>query len=145
MRIESDGIDGDAFHVTRLEGREAISELFRFDVDLVCTGDKDKTADLVPGELATLVFLRRGEAVRRIHGMIDSVRQLLDQGDGYRSWRLRLVPRAARLGLVATQTIYLGKTVPDIIRQKLDLVGLTEGADLALQLMASYPKLEFVL
>ena len=143
ITLESDAFDTSPLRVFALEGREAISELFRFDVDLACIGDRAATDNLAPGEPLTLAFWRDGAVVRRVHGVIDSVRQRLDEGDGRQSFRVRVVPRAARLGLVATQSIFLERTVPQIIGSKLEAVGLG-GDDVAFHLLASYPTLELV-
>jgi type VI secretion system secreted protein VgrG len=141
LELESHTLDASGFRVFALEGREAISELYRFDVDAVWLGD-GPVPELVPGDSLALSFRLGGRVVRRVDGMIDRVLQRIDSQRGDLSWRIRIVPRAARLSLVATQSIYLGQSAPDIIRSKIELVEL--GSELAMNLTGRYPALDFV-
>ena len=56
--------------------------------------------------------------------MIAKVVDLLDTEPGHRSYRFVLVPRLHRLALIETYDVLLNMSVPDIVKQKLDLVGL---------------------
>ncbi len=79
-----------------------------------------------------------GVELRRVHGMIAEVHDLLANLRDYRAYRLRIVPRAFRLTLVETTEISMNKAVPDLIQQKLELVGLS-GSDVELRLSGSVP------
>ncbi|MFO0760467.1 MAG: type VI secretion system tip protein TssI/VgrG [Byssovorax sp.] len=143
IRLESGDFSCDGVQVHRLSGREAISQLFSFDLEIVCRDEGGPTAEAMAGATASIVFLRGDKEIRKIHGMIAEVDEQLETEVDTRSYRLRLMPRAFRLTLVETQEIYLDLSVPEIIRQKLDLVGLS-GDDVEMRLLGSYPKLELV-
>lgn len=128
--------------VAALSGREAISQLFTFDLDVVCDPGHDLPEEIVPGNEITLVFEIDGLEVRRVHGLLGPIRDNLDPSDRA-SYRLRIVPRVFRLTLVETQEIFLDDTVPDIIRAKLERHGFGE-ADVEMRLLGTYPAREFV-
>lgn len=126
-----------------MTGREVVSRLFSFDLELVSTRPDEQSAEAMAGAEVTLVFHREGEELRRVHGIIAELDEMLETEVGSRVYRARVAPRAHRLTLVETQEIYMDLSVPGIIRQKLELVGL--GADdVEFRLRAKYPELEFV-
>jgi type VI secretion system secreted protein VgrG len=143
MRLESNDFSCHRLQIHRLTGREAISELFSFDVSVVSLDPEEPSSDAMTGAEATLVFERDHKEVRQIHGMIVEVVEMLETEVKTRAYRLRFVPRAFRLTLVQTQDIYMDLTVPEILARKLDQVSL--GAeDVEFRLMATYPSREFV-
>ena len=135
--------DGHQLIVVGLDGREAISQLFEIDVDVVCEVGESLPDNAGPGSDATLIFLRGGDEVRRIHGFVASVSHRVDNTSDNPRYRLRVVPHAARATLVKTQQIFLDMTVVEIIAHKLELIGLT-GDALSLVGLGSYPKRDFV-
>lgn len=144
VRLESTDFDTSNIDVHELDGREAISEPFRFDLQIVVKGDPVELDDLA-GAHTTIVFERGGEVVRRVHGMIFAVETLYDTEDATTAYRVEIVPRAYRMTLVETLEIYLDMSVPEIIEAKLGLVDLgAVGIDYEMHLMGSYPKREFV-
>jgi type VI secretion system secreted protein VgrG len=143
LYLEAKGTPWDHVRVRRLAGREAISELFSFDVDVVCDPEHDLPDDALPGADITVVFEIDGVEARRVHGLLGPVRAHLDAPPDRPEYRLRVVPRASRLALVETQEIYLGKTVPEILRSKLEHHDFVD-ADFELRLMGTYPAREFV-
>jgi type VI secretion system secreted protein VgrG len=142
IRIESGGAPWGHARVRRLSGREAIGQLFSFDVDVVCDPDHDLPEGVVPGEDVTLVFELAGNEVRRVHGMLGPVRAHVGAAETA-AYRLRVVPRALRLSLVETQEIFLDQTVPEMIKSKLERHGFA-AADFELRLMGSYAAREIV-
>ncbi len=143
MYVEAEGERWEDVLVHRLAGREAIGELFAFDVDLVV--DRDVVLDhrLHLGIELTLVIERDREEVRRIHGMVASIRDRLEATGKVRTYQARIVPRLAQLGLVETQEVYLGLSVPDIIRSKLEMHGFGP-ADFELRLGSRYDARDIV-
>lgn len=143
VRIESERGSWDHVQVRELSGREAISQLFSFDLDIVIDEGHELPADAAPGAEVSLVFESDGEEIRRVSGMLGPIRDRLDPLAERSTCRLRLVPRAFRLTLVETQEIFMDRSVPDILRSKLERHGLgTE--DVELRLIESYPEREFV-
>ena len=143
VRLESKEFPCDHVQIHRLTGREAISQLFEFELEVVSTRADEPTAAAMSSAEATIIFHHNHIEVRRIFGMIVEVDEMLETEVETRIYRLKFVPRAFRSTMIETQEIYMDLTVPEIIQQKLDLVGL--GAeDREFRLMATYPKLEFV-
>jgi type VI secretion system secreted protein VgrG len=143
LRLESADFDTSHVQVRRVVGKEAISQPFGYDVDLVVTDRDGLEDDKVLGAAASLVFERDGLEVRAVHGMITALVDLLDTEAAHTSYRLRLVPRLHRLSFVETQEVFLDLSVPDIIRKKLELVDLGP-ADVELRLLDKYPPRDFV-
>jgi type VI secretion system secreted protein VgrG len=146
VRLESSEFTCDNVQVTRLDGREAISELFSFDLAIVCLKPGELSLDAMLGSDVSLVFVRRAgdkeTEVRRIHGMVVEATDKLDTETEFETFHIRVAPRAHRLTLIQTQQVFLDISVPDIIKKKLELVGLEE--DTELRLMGTYEKREIV-
>ncbi len=143
VRLESKGFPCEHLQIHRLTGREAISQLFEFELEVMSTRPEEPTAAAMSSSPATIVFHHDHVEVRRIHGMIVEVDEMLETEVETRVYRLKFVPRAFRSTMIETQEVYQNLTVPEIIKQKLDLVDLG-GEDLEFRLLATYPKLEFV-
>ena len=152
VQLESPDFSCDDVRIRKLSGREAISRLFSFDVEIVCLDRDALDGNALIGSSVTIVFLRRGLEVRRVHGMIAEVDDMLASLAEQRAFRLRVVPRAHRLTLIEMLEIFMGAeraglptlgiSVPEIIQSKLALVDLE--ADTELRLIGEYPKREFV-
>jgi type VI secretion system secreted protein VgrG len=142
-RLESSDFSCDALQIAKVEGREAISRLFSFAIDVVCTDPNGLHEDDLVGAEASLVFDVDGVVARTVHGMIVEVEDQLETEIEARTYRLLLAPRAFRLTLVETQEIFMGLSVPDIVKQKLELVGLGAGA-VEMRLDETYEAREFV-
>jgi type VI secretion system secreted protein VgrG len=143
VRLESEHFPCEHVQIHAISGREGISRIFSFDVGVVSLRPDALDASAMQGVDATLVFEAAGEEVRRIHGMIAEIEDMLETEVETRTYHLLFVPRAHRMTLIQTQEIYMDLSVPDILRQKLELVGL--GADdTEFRLAAEYLPLEFV-
>ena len=143
VRLESADFPCDDVSIRELWGKEAIGELFSFHVDVVCFDDSGLDPAKVLGAGVALVFERGSIEVRRVHGMVAEVHDRLETESEWRSYRLWIVPRVWRSTLVETQEVYLDTSVPDLIAQKLELVGLT-GDDVQMRLLGSYPQRELI-
>ena len=142
VRIESSAFSSEGFHVYRMLGTETISQLFSIEVEIAGKTDVIDCAAAVGADVG-IVFERDGTELRRIHGMIAEAHDLLARSLDYRLYRIRVAPRALRLSLVETSEVSMNLPVPEIIKNKLQLVGLS-GADVGLRLRASPPAREFV-
>lgn len=143
LHLESKGEAWDHVRVHRLSGREAISDLFSFDLDVACDPGHPLPESASPGEAVTLVIEVDGLEARRIHGILGPIRDALDAEGDAAHYGLRIVPRASRLALVETQDVYLGRTLPEIIESK--LAGHDIGPDeYELRLMGTYPARDLV-
>ncbi|MFT3768020.1 MAG: type VI secretion system tip protein TssI/VgrG [Minicystis sp.] len=144
VRVESEAFSDD-IRVREIEGREAISQIFAFDLDVVCdasSGGLD--ADAVIGAKITIIFERDdGRELRRLHGLIAELHDTLAYDD-WRSYRLRVVPHLWLATLVETLEIYMDLSLPDVLRKKLTGMDMVEGEDFELRLMGRYFPREFI-
>jgi len=129
-------------NVLRFVGREAISELFSFEIDFTWDGDGSVHDAIAPGDPAALVFQRGGQRERAIHGIVQRLDVNLDGEVGV-SYRAVLVPRAWRSKLLRQQRIFMDATIVDVARTKLSSIGLG-GDDVVDSTVASYPEREFI-
>jgi type VI secretion system secreted protein VgrG len=131
--------------VLRAEGREAIGKPGELRIELsLPTEDEDAEEPRRPeswlGARAELVIERvygdgTVEDARRIHGVITAVDEGLESaGAGRNIYAVELSPRFAMLDNVIVQDVYVGSSVPAILRDKLAAAGLTEGTDFELRL-----------
>lgn len=143
VRLESDDFSCDRLSVLTLDGHEAISRPFSFDL-LVAVPEPgfEDTAALLGAEVS-IVFELAGAERRRVHGMISAVEDPLDSEPEFRSYRLRVTPRITRLSLIETQELFVDASVPEIIADKLSRVDLGP-EDVELHLLGEYPKRDLV-
>lgn len=142
VRLESGGFSCDGVEVARVSGKERISALYHFEVDIVTTAASAPSRDEMAGAIATLVFERGEEELRRVHGMISRVDEVIETEAETRRFRLHLVPRAFRLSMVETQEIFMDTTVPGILRALAEQVELLDGV--TVDVLGEPAKLEFV-
>ncbi len=131
--------------VLRAEGREAIGKPGELRIEIsLPPEDEDAEEPRNPeswlGARAELVIERvlgdgTAEDARRIHGVITAVDEGLENaGAGRNIYAVELSPRFAMLDNVIVQDVYVGSSVPAILRDKLAAAGLTEGTDFELRL-----------
>jgi type VI secretion system secreted protein VgrG len=142
-RLASDAIEGcERILIRELKGREAISELFAFELDVVIPEDVTFTPAAVLGKDVSIVFSLADEDVRTVHGMVC---EMLDGADvilGHTHHQLRIVPRLYRLALSHACEVFLKMSVVDIALDKLKRVRLT-GQDVRVQLSSPPKPTEF--
>lgn len=111
------------FKVLEFTGKEAISQPFRFDLELVSTRP-DIELETVLHRQAFLRFDARGAGV---HGQIFRVGQG-DSGGRLTRYQVSLVPRLAYLDRRINQRIFQHKSVPAIVTQILEEHGILRDA-----------------
>lgn len=121
-----------------LRGREAISELFSFEIDL---HDENAAFDFeaVVGEPAHVTVLW-GTVERHFDGIITHFEQL-ETGDDGAFYRATLEPKAILAHLGNNSRAYSAVTIPDLIRTVLDEYGID---DVRLSLSDSYAKRDLI-
>lgn len=145
VRLESPAFSAGSVELFELSGREAISQLFEFELRLVSKGkDAGLDEDALLAEPMTVIFIRGDAEVRRMFGVVVSVRDALETETLHLAYTLTFVPRAFRMTLTETSEIFMDLTVPEIIKKKLERAGLREGDDFELRLAAAYPPREYV-
>jgi type VI secretion system secreted protein VgrG len=130
-RLESASFSCEHVEIRELTGREAISEPFAFDVEVVVPDSVNFEAHAALGKDVSIVIDLDKEEVRRIHGLVCDAADGLDPQAGFTTHRLRIVPRVHRLTLNHACEVFLDKSVVDIARELLGRVGLgpTDVAD----------------
>jgi len=117
LEFEVSGESMDGFVVFRMSGREAISEPFRFEVDLV-SQDPELALDGLVGREGVLTITRT-EQTRKVHGMIESMELLGGTPQSNYVYRAVLVPRLKRLALTRQNQIH-GTAAPVSVREVLN-------------------------
>jgi type VI secretion system secreted protein VgrG len=138
IQFESSAIPAGGVEVIELDGRERIGSLFEFDVHLLCTGSTPLDEEAVLSAAGELVFSLGSTVIRRIFGAVSAIRSGLHTETGRDRYRLSFAPRAFRLGLAKTSEVFLEKSVPEIISDKLTRGALKLGEDFELRLLGSY-------
>lgn len=155
LEFRVSGMAEDAFEVFRVDGEEAISSIFRFDVDMVCD-DPDLDLAAVQGRRAELTLAHHDER-RTFYGIIGAFEQRRATDRGTYVYRARLVPRLSLLDLSQQNQIYGTSetaTVVDVIRKELtadglrgpgaELAGRLTGQDFELRIAKTYPERDYI-
>jgi type VI secretion system secreted protein VgrG len=126
--------------VTRVDGRERLSEPYLFVVDAThAQGEPIDLAAMLGGE-ATLWMRRAGLDERVVHGEVH-VAELVGIAAGKPRYRLTIRPKLARLALGARSRVFQEKTAPEIVKAVLDERGIAH----RLHLAGKYPKREMTI
>lgn len=131
LDFHSDACPDNPFVVVSFTGQEAISRLFRFELELVSQrADVDFNALLTqPAHLAIKHGVpvsgseKRAWETLKIHGVLSSFEQL-EKGYWVR-YRAVLVPQLWRLSLNVQSQVHMKKSVPQIIETELKKSGFT--------------------
>ncbi|MCQ4247131.1 type VI secretion system tip protein VgrG [Stutzerimonas decontaminans] len=120
--LSLEGIEHD-FKVLEFQGREAISQPYRFDLELV-SEHPDLDLESLLHRPAFLALAPDGSG---IHGLVHQAAQG-ESGKRLTRYRLTLVPQLAYLAHRTNQRIFQHLTVPQIIAQVLEEHGIQAGA-----------------
>lgn len=136
FRLDVAGLS-DAFEVLAFTGREAISEPFAFEVDLLID---DATIDL-----ASLLYrsasLHFGPSGNSVHGQLHELFQR-DHESNVRLCHVRLRPKLACLAQRFNQRIFSGRSVPQVLDEVLRQHGIA-GHARRFELSGKYPPRDF--
>ncbi len=145
IRFLSPVLGGAPIEVLNLDGTDELNRLFEFDVQLVgptsaFSSDLNKLLD----SPASLVFESDGKPMGRIHGIVSSLSHHVEPGTSRALVQLHLVPRAWLMTQQRGNQIYLGRTYPEILADKLTAIGLEEGVDFIIAFDDVYGIREYV-
>ncbi len=151
LKFHSKALAANTLLVVSAEGREALSQPYRFDLELVSEkADIDSQAVL---ENPAFLGIKQGVAVKgsakpglqtlKIHGVFSSFEQC-EKGMDWVLYRAVMVPRLWRLSLNVRTRIFLEKTIPEIVEEVVKDNGLA-ASDYEMKANGrSYPKQEYV-
>lgn len=146
VTLESNAFDCSKLTLVRFRGREALSELFRFELELALDAGAEVPDGLEPNVEAAVVMHGDGGAERYFYGMVERIVRDRVPTSQREFLRLTLVPRVSRLLLVEQQQILMNMCVSEILRARLQEL-FTEVSDFVsqdLHGLGSFSKLEFV-
>lgn len=144
--LTTDGIVMADIEIYKLRGVEKINQPFEYRVRLVYKQTTPIPSETLLGAGVSLVFKRDAVEKRRVHGMVRAARDHMDADKSYIVYDLVIVPRLWDLSRVEQLDVYLGKTVKEILEDKLQAIQLSTGTDYSLGgVTGSYPAREFVL
>ncbi len=129
----------DTLQVARFVGRETLSQLFHFELELI---SEDPAIDFqaVINRPATLTLMRGADALP-VHGLVADFQQGGRTADYY-AYKAMLVPRLWRLSLSHQSRIFQNETVEKIVTGVLQQSGFTT-QDYRFALSGSYPPREY--
>src|SRR5262249_38803637 len=139
IAIES-SLGKDHLLLTSLDGREGISELFFYELEMLST-DISVSAESMIGDKVKLVIVADDGESRPIHGMVAQWRAGPLTPRGLRQYRARVVPWLWYLGQSTDCRIFQNLSVPEIIEQVFSTFGFSD-YEMAVS-KGDYPKREF--
>jgi type VI secretion system VgrG family protein len=155
LALTVDGMADDTFRPYRVSGVDEVSQLFRFEIDLV-SDDPNLDETLIFGHTAMLEMGRQDQSTR-IYGMITSFEQSIATERGQFVYKAILMPRLQRLSMCRQNQIY-GTTndvsVEDVIRNVLTadtlkgpgsaVAGRLTANDFDMRLNQTYPQRDYI-
>ena len=132
LRFQTPALPPNALLIATLSGREAISQPYSFDLELISTNLEIDFAGLLQQPVAVGIkqgvdvkgSKSRGIMTHKIHGVLAEFEQG-ERGGEWAAYRATVVPRLWRLSLTQHSRIFLDKTVPQIVEQILQENGFT--------------------
>lgn len=115
------GGEVDQFLVVRFRGTEGLCQLYRFEIDLVCTEEEVAFDDIV-GKAAVL-SINTSKGQRYFHGVVSRF-EMTGETEGQTYFRAELVPAVWLLTHRYDSRIFQNKSVPDIISEVLTQAGM---------------------
>ncbi len=142
FRFEADGMPEDTFHVLGFKGTEALSSLFRFEINLVSKNKSLNLGALLAGN-AKLTIKREGAPDAVFAGRPAAARQTGCFGE-YAYYSVTLRPAFWKFTQLVQSAIFLNKTAPETVDE---LISGERGFPLSfeMRLTAEYPKQEFAM
>jgi len=155
LSLTVDGLSEDTFRPFRATGVDEVSQLFRFEIDLV-SDDPSLDEAQIFGRTATLEIGRQSESAKT-YGLITAFQQGMATERGQFVYKAVLMPRLQRLAMSQQNQIH-GTTsdvsAVDVIRDELTadglkgpgsaLAGRLTANDFELRLSRTYPKRDYI-
>ena len=144
--FESAALGTTQWTVRSLEGEDSLNREYRFRIHLDLA-----TGSLSPEELekvleapATIVFIEASRELNRFSGVITELTATNDIEHTRTDLHVELVPRVALAAHRRGSELFLNKSVPEVVVEKLEALGLQIEQDFALLLRGTYPARELI-
>ncbi|CAG9297773.1 type VI secretion system Vgr family protein [Celerinatantimonas diazotrophica] len=124
--IQVAGLSDDTFQVIEFHGHEALSMIYRYQIELASRFDNIEPENIVDQSVC-LTLVRDGRVVRYVHGIVQSFHKA-DTGFHHTRYTLALVPSFARCQLRQNSRIFQTKTAVEIITTLLAEMGIMDYA-----------------
>jgi type VI secretion system secreted protein VgrG len=124
LTLEFDGALSQRFIPVSFSGHEAVSQLYRYVVDVV-SNDTSPAPKSVLGHTVT-VIVKTSDVTRRFTGIVSRFSPGPLWGRGYRAFQLEVVPKLWLATLNARCRAFLSKSALDIVHEVLGEYGVSE-------------------
>ncbi|NQZ30945.1 MAG: type VI secretion system tip protein VgrG [Oceanospirillaceae bacterium] len=132
------------FHLVRMEGKESISQLFQFNVELVCE-DPELAIETLVGQAAVITIMDAtvdgSELIRYMHGIVSQM-EIGQLGISQTTYYLTVVPKIWPMSYRQNSRIFQNKSVQQIITTLLTEAGL-QGDEFRFELQNTPPARDY--
>ena len=143
--FRSSAVDPGDLFVVRVNGREAISSLFEFEVHVETTFGGALEPSQIDALLSGAAYLAFGaDEEHKYHGVVREIEMLSMADPSPVHYRLRFVPKMFDTTLTFGTWIYQELSVPEIIKEVLKEAGFQDGKDYEFRGVGAYAKKEYV-
>ncbi len=146
--FHSGALSPGAFRLVRMNGFEALSQLYEIELELELSEDEPLDSDSVESVLrapALLGFAEGGTLEYPWHGILREI-ELVDAAEGHAPlYRAIMVPTLWYATQTVRTRVFLEKSIPSILRAVLDDLGFAESDHYEISLTQSYATRAYVL
>src|ERR1700690_1035500 len=122
-----------------LTGREGISQIFKFDLDLLSDNNAIAFKDIIGQRVTIRILLADGSSERYFNGFVSRFAQS-GSGTQFTNYQMEVVPWLWFLTRIAACRIFQNMTIPDIIQKVFSSRGFS---DFKMSTTGSYSPLEY--
>lgn len=137
-KLQVPGADQSQITVLEFSGKQAISELYRFEIEFVSKSSIE--GKQVVNQKAQLSFAKKGSGTTPLNGEVISFTEM-DDLDEYHRYKICIMPKVHRLQHTRKTEVFLDKTIPQVIKQILNNNGINQ---VELDVMGDHKPKEFI-
>jgi len=144
--FESVALGAHAWVVRSLQGYDALNQDYRFELhlELPSATFADEDLERMLSATAAITFVERGVELNRFSGVVLEATAHTDIGHARTDVYVHLAPRAALADLRRGSQLFLDRTPPEVVADKLSQLGLELDADFSFLFRGKYCRREFI-